>query len=470
MGTRLTDSSEIVPEAAPPVIDERSARMGTEPLGKLLLAFSGPAILAMASAALYNVVDAYFVGKLGGDAIAGVTVAFPAMVGIMAFAGGTGVGLASAISRTLGAGDREGARKLSGNGLVLILLWGLVVPALSFPMMDGILRVSGASAVVLPLGREYFAVLAASAVITFFVVVVNHVIRAEGNAVLPMVAMVSASLINIALDPLFIFTFDMGIRGAAWATVLSRVIGGVIQGVYLFSHRSSLRPAFRHLVPDLRAWWEIYRTGAATVFRNGVQAGLFALINVVAAGFGDLAVAAVGIILRLTSFVMMPVFGLTQGYLPIAGFNFGAEQLGRVRRVTLMAAGWATALTTVASGLFVMFPRVFAAPFAPGDPALEELATRSLQLFCLALAPAGASVLLSAFFQAIGRGMPALVLSFARQLGFILPGVLILPRFLGLDGLFLAQPLSDVAAFAITVAWALVQFRQLGIPVLPRRN
>lgn len=467
METSLTDSTEL-PPSPPPRGPDRSARMGTEPLGKLLLAFSGPAILAMASAALYNVVDAFFVGKLGGDAIAGVTVAFPAMVGIMAFAGGTGVGLASAISRALGAGDREGARKLSGNSLVLVVLWGALVPALAFPLMDPILRASGASDAVLPLGREYFEVLAATAVITFFVVVINHVIRAEGNAVLPMVAMVSASLINIALDPLFIFTFDMGIRGAAWATVISRVIGGVIQAAYLLSRRSDLRPALRHLVPDLGAWWEIYRTGSATVFRNGVQAGLFALINVVAAGFGDLAVAAVGIILRLTSFVMMPVFGLTQGYLPIVGFNFGADQLDRVRRVTLMAAGWATALTAFASGLFVLFPRFFAAPFAPDDPALEELATRSLRLFCLALAPAGASVLLSAFFQGIGRGMPALVLSFARQLGFILPLVLILPRFLGLDGLFLAQPLSDVAAFAITIAWALVQFRQLGIPVFRR--
>ena len=130
--------------------------------------------------------------------------------------------------------------------------------------MDLILRASGASETVLPLGRDYFEVLAASAVITFFVVVVNHVIRAEGNAVLPMVSMISSALINIALDPLFIFTFDMGIRGAAWATVLSRLIGAVILGGYLLSGRSSLRPAFGHLVPDLRAWWEIYRTGAAT--------------------------------------------------------------------------------------------------------------------------------------------------------------------------------------------------------------
>ncbi len=465
METRLTDSTELPPSPPPPRGPDRSARMGTEPLGKLLMAFSGPAILAMASGALYNVVDAIFVGRLGSDALAGVTVAFPAMVGIMAFASGTGVGAASAISRALGAGDREGARRLSGNTLLLVVLWGALTPAVAFPLMDLILRLSGASETVLPLGREYFAILAATALVTFFVVVINHVIRAEGNAMLPMVAMIVSSLINIALDPLFIFTFDLGVRGAAWATVLSRLLGAVIQGAYLFSRRSELRPAVRHLLPDLGAWWEIYRTGAATVFRNGVQAALFALINSVAAGFGDLAVAAVGIILRLTSFVMMPVFGLNQGYLPIVGYNFGAGQLDRVRRVTLLGVGWATALTTVASGLFVVFPRFFVAPFAPDDPALEDLASRSLQLFCLALAPAGASVLLSAFFQGIGRGMPALVLSFARQLGFILPAVLILPRFLGLDGLFLAQPLSDVAAFVITIAWTLVQFRQLGIPV-----
>ena len=466
METSLTDSTELPPSSPTPPEPDRSARMGTGPLGRLLLSFSGPAILAMASGALYNVVDAIFVGRLGADPLAGVTVVFPAMLGIMAFAGGTGVGAASAISRALGAGERERARRVAGNTVLLVVLWGAITPAVIFPLMEPILRLSGASPTVLPYGVEYVSVLAATALVTFFAVAINHVIRAEGNAWLPMIAMVSSSLINIALDPIFIFTFDMGIRGAAWATVVSRTLGMVIQAAYLLSPRSELRPRFRHLWPDLSVWWDIYRTGSATIFRNGVQACLFALINTVAASFGDLAVATVGIILRLTSFVMMPVFGLNQGYLPLVGFNFGAGKLDRVRRVTLMAAGWATALTTVASGLFVLFPTFFVAPFAPDNPELEALASRSLRLFCLGLAPAGASVLLSAFFQGIGRGWPALVLSFARQLGFILPLVLILPGILGLDGLFLAQPLSDVAAFAITVGWTAITFRKLGIPVL----
>jgi len=163
----------------------------------------------------------------------------------------------------------------------------------------------------------------------------------------------------------------------------------------------------------------------------------------------------------------MPCFGLTQGYLPIVGFNYGAKRLDRVRRATLMAAGWAAALTTTAAGLFVLLPGLFVRPFAP-EPELHALATRALRLFCLGLAPAGASVLFSAFFQGIGKGLPALVLTVARQLVFFLPALLVLPRLLGLDGVFLSQPLSDLMAFVITVIWVALQFRALGIPILRR--
>ena len=441
--------------------------MGTEPLGKLLLRFSGPAILAMASGALYNVVDAIFLGQLGPRPLAAVTVAFPVMVAIMAVATGTGVGAASAIARLLGAGERAAARRASGNTVLLVILWGVATPALILPLLDPVLRLCGASDDVLPLAHSYMSILASTAFLTFFAVAVNHTIRAEGNAVLPMVAMVTASLVNIALDPIFIFGLDLGVRGAAWATVAGRAVGTVIQVWYLLSPRCQLRPRMRDFAPDLAAWWEIYRTGFASAVRSLVSAAIFAIMNTIAATYGDLAVAAVGIVLRLTTFVMMPCFGLAQGYLPLVGYNHGAGHLRRVRRVTLIAAGWAAALTTTAAGLFVLAPGFFVQWFAP-DPELHALATRALRLFCLGLAPAGASVLFSAFFQGIGRGFPALVLTVARQLVFFLPALLILPRLLGLDGVFFSQPVSDLLAFVITAIWVAVQLRALGVPVLGR--
>ena len=446
---------------------DRSSAMGTDPLGSLLLKFSGPAIAAMASGALYNVVDAIFLGQVGARELAAVTVAFPVMVAFMAVSTGTGVGAASYVARALGADDRSTARNTAGNTVLLCLVLGAITPVVVLPMLGPILRLCGASESVLPLAMGYSTILVSTVGITFLVVSLNGVIRSEGNALLPMAAMLASSLLNIALDPLFIFVLGLGVEGAAWATVVSRCLGLVIQGAYLLSRHSSLRPRWRHLAPRPRVWLEIYRTGAASAVRSLVAAALFGVMNAIASGYGDLAVAAVGIVLRLTTFVMMPCFGLTQGYLPLVGYNFGAGDLARVRRVTLLAAGWATALTATAAGAFVAFPTVFVAPFAP-DPELAGLAAHALRLFCPGLAVAGASVLLSAFFQGIGRGFPALALTLARQAVIFLPALMILPRFYGLDGVFLAQPLSDAAAFVITVVWVMVEFRRLGIPLLKR--
>lgn len=441
--------------------------MGTGPLGRLLWVFSGPAIIAMASGALYNVVDAAFVGQLGPDPLAAITVVFPAMMMIMAVAAGTGVGAASLISRSLGAGQRGRARLTSGNTILLVLLWGGLTPLLMIPLLDPILRLCGASDAVLPLARSYLVILVATSAVTYFAVAINHVIRAEGNAMLPMTAMIVSSALNIALDPIFIFTLGMGVRGAAWATVAGRAVGMVIQAWYLLSRRTMLRPAVGDLRPDLGLWLEIYRVGLATLVRNGVQALILAVTTRIAAGFGDLVVAALGIVLRLQMFVMMPCFGLTQGFLPLVGYNYGAGKMDRVRSVTLQAAGWATLVTTVACAVFVGFPEVMVRPFAP-DPELAALSARALRFISLGLAPAGGVILFGAFFQGIGRGLPALVLSSSRQLLFFLPALLILPRLLDLDGLFLSQPVADFLSLFLAVAWISYQFRQLGIPIFRR--
>ncbi len=438
--------------------------MGTGPLGRLLWVFSGPAIVAMASGALYNVVDAAFVGQLGPDALAAITVVFPAMMVFMAIAAGTGIGAASLVARSLGSGRRDQARRTTGNAILLVLLWGALTPAVVLPLLEPILRLCGASDEVLPLARSYLVVLVATSAVTYFAVAINHVIRAEGNAMLPMAAMIAPSLLNIALDPLFIFALGMGVPGAAWATVAGRVLGMLIQVVYLLSRRTMLRPRWAELRPEPRLWLEIYRVGLATLVRNGVQAVIMGVATRIAAGFGDLVVAALGVVLRLQMFVMMPCFGLTQGFLPLVGYNFGARKMDRVRRVTLLAAGWATGITTVACVVFVAIPGVMVRPFAP-DPELAELAARALRYISLGLAPAGGAVLFGGFFQGIGRGLPAVVLSSSRQLLFFLPALLILPRLWAVDGLFLSQPVADVLSLFLAVGWITYQFRQLGIPI-----
>jgi len=441
--------------------------MGSAPLGRLLLSFSGPAIVAMLSGALYNLADAAFVGRLGSAPLAGITVAFPPMMLIMALATGTGVGAGSVVARAFGANERQRAKRTAGNAILLTVILGLLTPACLFPTLDPLLRFCGASDAVLPLARNYFAILAATSVITYFVVILSQVIRAEGNVWVPMVAQIAASIVNIALDPLFIFTLGMGIEGAAWATVLARFVGLVIQAWFLLSKRSLLRPRWRDLAPDFKCWREIYSVGMASVIRTGVQAGIIALVMSIAARFGDHAVAAVGIAFRYQLFVMMPCFGITQGFLPIVGFNYGAKKKERVRKLTIMAAGWSTLVTATGCALYVGIPHILVKPFAP-DPELAALSAKALRWLSMGLAPAGAVVLFSAFFQGIGKGFPALVISSARQLLFLLPTLLIFPRLWGLNGLFMSQPVADFLSVVLAAIWITYQFRVLGIPLFKR--
>ncbi|MFC2019831.1 MATE family efflux transporter [Chloroflexota bacterium] len=446
----------------------RSDVMGRDSIRRLLVRFSGPAIVSMMVAASYNVVDSIFVGRLGPEALAALMVAFPLMMLFMAIATATGTGAASLISRCLGAGDREAASRAAAVTLTLTVLLGVIMTAICLPNLEAIMRLFGATGTILPMAKGYMSILVNFAVINLFAFVVSSIIRAEGNPILASAAMIASALINIALDPVLIFGLGpipaMGVAGAATATVIGRSVGAVIFLVYFITKRSSLhfRPGYFRL--KLRIILEIYRVGLASLVRMAAGSAVMVIGNRVAISFGVIPLAIIGVLLRSASFAFMPCVGLGQGVLPLVGYNFGAKQLERVGEVVIKSslAGliWGIACLTAA----MLFPTQIISLFNT-DPQFVAEGTRALTIFAIAFFTVGIQIPLSFFFQGIGRGLASLVLASSRQIIFLLPCLLILPWLFGLTGLWVAFPAANVLSALLTLIWTIVEFRKLHIPI-----
>ncbi len=310
-------------------VSDRVEAMGRGPIWRLLLRFSGPAIVSMMVGATYNIVDAIFIGRLGPEALAALTVSFPVMLIFLAIAMGTGIGAASLISRRLGAGDREGGNRVAGVTITLSIVIGGLMTIVCLPNLEALLRLFGASGSVLPLAKSYMSILATFAVVNSFALVIGNIVRAEGNPIFPSIVMIVSAVTNIILDPILIFGMGpipaMGVAGAATATVSARAIGAVILIIYFVSGRTSYRFRPSYFLPNLRILIEIYRVGLASMVRMSAMSVVMALANRTAASFGVIPLAVLGVVFRSARFTFMVCMGLGQGMLPLVGYNFGAK-------------------------------------------------------------------------------------------------------------------------------------------------
>lgn len=442
--------------------------MGTRSIGRLLVSFSLPGMVAMVVNATYNVVDTAFVGRLGHEAIAALTVVWPLQLVMIALSVGVGVGANSLIARRLGADRHVEANHAGAQALVLAVFSGGLVMAAVLSLTDPILVLLGARGAVLPLAREYIRTIVWFAPLVFLPMAANNIIRAEGNPVYSMVIMVVSALVNIALDPVLIFGLGpapaLGVRGAAIATVAARVVAVAGYAVYFLSRHSGYRFRLRDFRPAPRVWASIYAVGAPSMVIQLSGSVTFALANNIAVGFGSMALAAFGVMFRLFQFGFMPCVGISQGVLPLVGYNYGAGNLDRVRAFVRAGALAAVAITGGFSLLFVLFPGTFVGLFNP-RPEFIALAGPGLRITSLLFGPVGASVVFAAFFQGIGRALPAMFLSLARQVVSFLPGLLILPRLFGLTGLWSAIPVADGLSIIASLAWTAWMFRKLGVPL-----
>ena len=433
-------------------INERNHMLANEKISKVLMKLSLPATIGMIVNALYNVVDTIFIGRgVGSMAIGGLAIAFPIQMFIMAIAQMIGIGAASVISRSLGAGDVEKADNTAGNAYISIIVIAIITVFLGLRFIDPLLRIFGASDTLLPYAKEYMQVIFIGSVFFMFAVASNNLIRAEGNAFVAMMSMIIGTGLNIILDPIFIFWLNMGIRGAALATIISQFFSFVFVMVYIYSGKSQLKVKPHHLKPNKALLSEIFKVGAPAFARQVGGSALSIVLNN-SLGFygGDIAITIFGMINRLLMFIFMPLFGVVQGFQPIAGFNYGAKKFDRVREVIRISIKYTTIYTIGGWAIAQVFAPFFLGVFT-SDTAVVTQGIPILRVVVMAVPVIGVQIISSSVFQAFGKARPAMVLSLLRQFIMLIPMVLIFPRFFGIWGIWVAFPLSDFLSTVVTL-------------------
>lgn len=446
---------------------ENIARLGHNNIGKLLAEFSIPAVIGTVVNALYNVVDRLFIGQgCGLHAIAGITLSFPFMVVLVAFGTLIGVGSGALLSLKLGEGRRDDAEKVLGQCVAVKVLFGLTLPFIALLFLDRLLRLFGGTPEAIPYAREYLQIVLFGNMFAHLSFGLSNLMRAEGNAKQSMLCMLLGAGLNILLDPLFIFGFKMGIVGAAWATNIAMFCSAAYAFRYYLSRASVVRLRFCRI--------RIYPRLLTRVFAIGLSPFviqlMIALINIIfnnsflkwadSTQAATVEIAALGIANSVGFLLLMPVMGMTQGMQPILGFNYGAKQFERVRDTYKLCLTIATALCALVT-LFVMVSAWPIVRCFTRDALLLAAGTRGLRIYCSAFTVIGMPIVTITYFQAVGRPALGIVLSLLRQLGLLVPLILLLPHFWRVTGIWLASPVSDVLSSAITAFAVVAEFRHL---------
>ena len=431
--------------------------LGTESIGKLLMQYAVPAIIAMTASSLYNMVDSIFIGHgVGTMALSALALTFPLMNLGAAFGALVGVGAATLISVKLGQKDYDTAQRVLGNVFVLNILLGLAFTVIVFPFLNPILYFFGGSDETVEYARQFMEIILLGNVVTHLYLGLNAVLRASGHPKQAMYATIATVAINTILAPIFIFMFDWGIRGAAIATVSAQVIALLWQ-LKQFNNANELLHFRRG----------IFRLKRKIVF-DSLAIGMSPFLMNLAACLinqglkkygGDLAIGAFGIVNRLVFIVVMIVMGLNQGMQPIAGYNFGAKLYDRVNKVLKLTIIYATCVTTFGFLVGMLAPNLVVGIFT-SDAELTELSATGLRITVMFFPIIGFQMVTSNFFQSIGMAGKAIFLSLTRQMLILLPCLLILPHFFGVAGVWYSMPVSDLLASLIALVMLVYQFRK----------
>ena len=443
-----------------------TARLGEEKINKLLVNLSLPATIGMMVNALYNLVDTIFVGRgVGAIAIGGLTIAFPIQMVIMAFAQMIGIGAASAISRSLGAKDIEKADYVAGNSFLCVIVLSSIIAAIGLIFTEPMLRFFGSTETILPYAKDYITIILWGSIFFSFAMSSNNLIRAEGNAKVAMVTMLIGAILNIILDPIFIFIFKLGIKGAALATIISQFISFLFILTYLYSGKSSLKIKLHHLKPKIHIIIEILTVGSAAFFRQVTGSVVAIVVNNSLRIFGgDMALIIAGILHRVIMFVFMPLFGVIQGMQPIVGFNYGAKKLDRVKEAIKLSLITTTVIATFGWLIAELFPFAIISIFTHDAEVIEKGST--IIRIVLSMIPAiGIQIVGAALFQSLGKAVPSLILSLLRQVLLFIPLVIILPRVfgLGLLGIWIAYPAADILSVILTALFLRSELKKMSL-------
>ena len=441
-------------------MEKQKKQILNENLRVLLFKFSIPTVTGMVIIALYNFVDTLFVGNvIGPNAIAGLTIVLPVIIFIVAIGLLTGVGAASIISRSLGKGDVERAVIAGGDSIVLNTILNIITIIPIYIFSEDILRFLGASSEVLPYARDYLNIMLLGFVFLSFSVNGTNLIRAEGKPRASMYEMIIGAILNLILDYIFVIIFGWGVKGAAIATVISHIASSVYIIAFFMSSKSIFHIKLNMFKVNKSISREILGLGVPSFLMEIIGSVMFLLfIRFVRQYGGDIYIAITGIGIRIIDLIFMPIIGISQGFAPIVGFNYGAKLYPRVKKVLKEAFIWASIITSAGFIIMVIFPEALISIFT-SDINVIEKGVGPLRLIAM-LAPLWSFPILgSTFFQAIGKARPSLIITLSRDLFFFIPAIFILPLLFNLLGVWISWPFTDFFCFLITAIFLIKEIK-----------
>ncbi|KYH28973.1 MULTISPECIES: MATE family efflux transporter [Clostridium] len=449
---------------------DRSEELRSESVKKLLLKFSIPAIIGMIVNALYNIVDRMFIGHIGqgvGEkALTGVGITMPISTIIMAFGMLVGIGASTLISIKLGEGNKKDAEKILNIAFILSIIISVIISILGIIFLDTILKALGADEESIFYAKQYISIIILGAILQNIGFGLNNIIRSEGNPKIAMRTMLVGAISNTILDPIFIFDFGLGlgIRGAAIATIISQAVNSTLVMHYFISKNSGsiLKIKKSNLKPNKAIVLEILTIGLSPFSMQIAASAVSALYNkgLIVYG-GNIAVAAMSIISSISLLIFMPIFGINQGSQPILGYNYGAKSYERVKKTLRFAIISGVCIASLGFILVQFFPHILFKAFANDAPELTKLGSRGMRIDLIFLPIVGYQIVASNYFQAVGKAKISIFLSFLRQVIVLIPIILILPKFFGLDGIWLSQPIADIVAALLTSFFLFKEMKQI---------
>ena len=437
--------------------------LGRAPVSKALLAMGLPTMIGMMINALYNLVDAYFVGGLGTSQMGAISVAFPLGQVVVGLGLLFGNGAASYISRLLGRGDRETADRAASTALYSSIFVGAVIIICALVFLEPVLMLLGATESILPYAVTYTGIYVTFSIFNVFNVTMNNIVTSEGAAKTTMGALLTGAVLNMILDPIFIYVLGFGVAGAAAATGISQVVSTAVYLRYIFGKRSVFSFHIKKCCFSREIMSEILKIGIPTLIFQLLTSLSITMINMQAKTYGDSVIAGMGAVTRIISMGSLMVFGFIKGFQPVAGYNYGAKQYDRLHEAIKTTILWSTGFCAVFGLFMAFFPAAAVSQFTKGDLEMIDAGRRALRANGISFLLFGFYTVYSSLFLALGKAKEGFILGACRQGICFVPIILILPAVWGISGILYAQPAADVVSALITVLMAAKLHRELAL-------
>lgn len=451
-------------------MEENNKYLGTEKISKLLLKFAIPCILSLLISSLYNIVDQIFIGnsELGYLGNAATTIVYPITIIAVAFAWCFGDGAAAFLSLCQGRKDTKDVHKAIGNGIIITFVISIIFIILGFAFMDNILYAFGASEASIGLAKDYFIIILSAIPVYMLANMLNAVIRADGSPAFAMASTLSGAILNIILDPLFIFVFKMGIKGAAWATIIGQVVSFIISFVYLFKTKT-FKLKLESFKINIKLFNNVIKLGVSTFITQMSIVIISLVCNIMLAKYGamskygaDIPIAVIGIAMKVFTIVINIVVGIILGAQPILGFNYGAKMYERVKKTFKIVLVSTVTIGIISTLIFELCPQIVIRMFGTESDLYMEFAVLTFRIFLMLVTFTCTIKMISIFFQAVGEPVKAGIVSLLRDIVCFVPLVIILPNFCGIEGTLWAAPIADLIGIIFSGILVVVFFKGLG--------